>query len=446
MKSLARFLVPTSIASQIIVFVVGALVLAHVILVTTVVLVRPSLGFGHSATIFVGTVAAIVKAIDLEPTQTRERAIESAAAVIPNTTVIPTSEAATITPNAPDTIALLEALRSTLNDRDRVQLLAAGNNRDQLFFGIRLKDGAILRVPITRANIGPPLAPIFWLVASIATTLIALSIWAARQLTAPLTRFSNAAERFGVALDSEPLPDTGPAEIRRASAMFNQMRIRIRQLIDDRTRMLAAVSHDLRTPLTRLRLRIETMEHLQHREQAIADIKSMETMLHSSLEYLRWGDKRLKQEAVDLPSLLQSACSDLADLGMNVAYDGPLHLAILCDPDLLSRAIGNLLENAVRHGNKVVVRLGTSGSNNALIEIQDDGPGMSDREKSLVFEPFYRGDPARTSRDDGGFGLGLSIVKAIIDEHGGTISLSDASPHGLIVTIRLPVSSSVTDN
>lgn len=439
MKPSWRRLVPSSVAGQITAFVVAALVLAQVLLIGTILTFRASSLFTHPASSFSGRVEALVRAIDAEPPGTRERAIASALTVLRGANVLPNSILDKAASSNPGVIALVDMLGGALGDIERVKLVDRQENGrpSEAQLGVALEDGRVLAVPLPPESQRPPIMPFVWLILSVGTTLTALSLWAARQITAPLTRFSQAAERFGLSLAGEPLDDRGPAEIRQINASFNRMRDRIRRLIDDRTRMLAAVSHDLRTPLTRLRLRVETMEDAETREQALADIRSIETMTHSALEFLRGESRGLKRDTVDFSSLLQTVCNEFVDIGKTVVYEGPWHAVIVCDPDLIARAITNLVDNATRHGEKVVVRL-LMGSDASLIEIVDDGPGLDDERKQLVFEPFYRGDGARAPREDGGFGLGLSIAKAIIEDHGGNITLHDAAPRGLLVRVALP--------
>lgn len=444
MKPFWSRLAPSSVAGQITVFIVAALVLAQVIFFSMVLIFRPFNLFIHPGSAFSGRVESLIRAIDAEPPETRERAIASALTVLPGATVSPSGKLDNTEPNRPGEILLLDALGDAVGDPGRVNLVGnQGNEKTRI--GVALNDGRVLTIPLPPGSRLPPLMPLALLVFSVGIILTVLSLWAVRQITAPLTRFSQAAERFGLSLAGEPLDDRGPAEIRNINATFNLMRDRIRRLIDDRTRMLAAVSHDLRTPLTRLRLRVETMEDAETREQALADIRSIETMTQSALEYLRAEKRGLKRDHVDMSSLLQTVCDESADIGKDVTYEGPRHVAVVCDPDLITRAVTNIVDNATRHGEKVRVRL-LANTGHAVIEIIDDGPGLSNEQKQQAFEPFYRGDSARALRDNAGFGLGLPIAKAIIEDHGGEVTLHDAAPSGLIVRITLPIRPAFADN
>ncbi|MCC8939236.1 ATP-binding protein [Bradyrhizobium ivorense] len=304
---------------------------------------------------------------------------------------------------------------------------------------IRLPDGDMIA-----ANLMPDLhlRP-FWggpwmmtvLFAVICVTL--LSLWAAWALTAPLSSFVKAAETFSLNGAAAPLPERGPEEIRSLAKALNRMRERITALIDDRTKMLAAISHDLRTPITRMRLRAEFIEDETHRLRMLRDLDQMRSMLESVLSFLRNDRKLEDMTLVDIASTLHLVTDQFADMGHKVTYDGPQHAMATARPADLHRSITNLLENAVRFGGDVAVRLAIT-RDLLTIDIEDDGPGISDAHKASVLEPFVRGDQARNMDEAEGFGLGLSIANAIVLAHGGTLSLHDRKPHGLVVRIQLP--------
>jgi signal transduction histidine kinase len=265
-----------------------------------------------------------------------------------------------------------------------------------------------------------------------------LGLWAARALTAPLSSFATAAEGFSLNVAAAPLPERGPEEIRSVAKALNRMRERITALIDDRTRMLTAISHDLRTPITRMRLRCEFIEDDLDRSRMLRDLDQMRSMLESVLSFLR-NDRNLESMTlVDIATTLQLVGDQFADMGHEVAYDGPEHALATVRPDDLHRSVTNLVENAVRFGAKVTIRLRVSPET-AVIEVEDDGPGISDARKGVMLEPFVRGDDARNMDEAAGFGLGLSIAHAIVLAHGGELSLHDRRPHGLIVRIQMPI-------
>jgi signal transduction histidine kinase len=282
--------------------------------------------------------------------------------------------------------------------------------------------------------IGPWIVTLLF--AAISVTL--LGLWAARALTAPLSSFARAAESFSLNGGAAPLPERGPEEIRSVAKALNRMRERITTLIDDRTRMLAAISHDLRTPITRMRLRSEFIEDDVHRSRMLEDLDQMRSMLESVLSFLVNDRKLESMTLVDIATTLQLVADQFADMGHQVAYDGPEHAMATVRPDDLHRSITNLVENAVRFAAEATIRL-TMSQDTVTIDIADDGPGISDARKDVMLEPFVRGDDARNMDEVAGFGLGLSIARAIVLAHGGELSLNDRQPHGLIVRIVLPV-------
>ena len=213
--------------------------------------------------------------------------------------------------------------------------------------------------------------------------------------------------------------------------------LRARGRRDDRTKMLAAISHDLRTPITRMRLRAEFIEDETHRHRMLRDLDQMRSMLESVLSFLRNDRKLEEMTLVDIASTLHLVTDQFADMGHKVSYEGPQHAMATARPADLHRSITNLVDNAVRFGGEVAVRLDVK-PDRLVIDIEDDGPGISDAHKATVLEPFVRGDQARNMDEAEGFGLGLSIANAIVLAHAGTLSLHDRKPHGLVVRIELP--------
>ena len=203
---------------------------------------------------------------------------------------------------------------------------------------------------------------------------------------------------------------------------LNRMRERITALIDDRTKMLAAISHDLRTPITRMRLRSEFIDDEVHRSRMLRDLDQMRSMLESVLSFLRNDRKLESMTLVDIATTLQLVTDQFADMGHKVVYDGPEHAMATVRPDDLHRSVTNLVENAVRFGAEATIRL-TASPDTMTIEVEDDGPGISDARKEMMLEPFVRGDDARNMDEAAGFGLGLSIARSIVLAHGGELSL-----------------------
>ncbi|MHC2625842.1 signal transduction histidine kinase [Bradyrhizobium huanghuaihaiense] len=305
--------------------------------------------------------------------------------------------------------------------------------------GVELPDGSVIA---GRVEGGP--RPWFWGAPWLMTLMTAficvtvLGLWAARALAAPLSSFARAAENFSLDGGADPLPERGPEEIRSVARALNRMHERIARLMSDRTRMLAAISHDLRTPITRLRLRAEFIEDEGNRKRMLMDLDQMRSMLESVLSLLRNDRKIEAVTLVDVASTLQLVADQFGDMGHVVHYEGPVSATAAARPDDLHRGVTNLVENAVRFGAEVTIRLDISGTK-LVIDVEDDGPGISDARKQEMLEPFVRGDDARTMDDSTGFGLGLSIARAIAVAHGGELSLHDREPHGLIVRMQLPV-------
>jgi signal transduction histidine kinase len=306
--------------------------------------------------------------------------------------------------------------------------------------GIALPDGSAIS-----ANVGGEARQgLFWggpwamtlLFAVISLTL--LGLWAARALTKPLSSFAAAAESFSLSRASNALPERGPEEIRAVARALNRMRQRITALIDDRTKMLAAISHDLRTPITRMRLRTEFIGDEASRRRMLADLDQMMSMLESVLSLLR-NDRGLEAVTlVDVASTLQLVTDQFTDMGHRVSYVGPGHAMAMARPDDLCRGVTNLVENAVRFGSEVTISL-TLVTATMTIDVADDGPGISDALKAAMLEPFVRGDEARNMNEAAGFGLGLSIARAVALAHGGELSLHDRRPNGLVVRMDLPL-------
>ena len=301
---------------------------------------------------------------------------------------------------------------------------------------VRLSDGSWLTFSVRDRMHGPPrLLAFVGVIGVVALGLAGLAILIARRVTAPLGRFSAAAARLGTDVDAPPMEESGPTEIREAAEAFNQMQRRIRRFVDDRTRMLAAISHDLRTMLTRIRLRSEYIDDDEQRAKALADLAEMQTMLDATLSFARDDASAEPRTSVDLSSLLQTLCDDLADAGQPVAYEGPDRVTLECRPAALRRAIANLIDNAVKYGGEATVGL-SDGVDEVMICIADRGPGIPEVDREKVFAPFYRMEQSR-SRETGGTGLGLALARNIVRGHGGDIALRDREGGGLVACIVL---------
>jgi signal transduction histidine kinase len=269
-----------------------------------------------------------------------------------------------------------------------------------------------------------------------AIVILAVSVWAVRRVTAPLAAVSAAAERLGNDLNAPPMPETGTIETRQASHAFNTMQARLRGLIENRTRMLAAISHDLRTPLTLLRLRAENVENLQERDKMLATIAEMDSMVGETLQFARDEATTEIRRPTDIAALVQSLIDDMVEAGLPVKMEPAEPIVYDCRPDALKRAIRNLLDNAVKYGKAASVAIQTTPKTIEII-VDDEGPGIPEQEISRVFDPFYRLEESR-SRETGGVGLGLAIAQSIVQAHSGELILSNRPTAGLRARIALP--------
>jgi len=262
------------------------------------------------------------------------------------------------------------------------------------------------------------------------------SIWSVSLATKPLSRLSAAADRFGADVHAAPIAETGPREVKHAAAAFNRMQRRLRQFVMDRTRMLAAISHDLRTPLTRMRLRAEMMEDGEQRTKMLGDLQEMEEMVGAALAFARDESADEPSRPIDLAALMETIAADARDMDQPVSLKTAGSLAVQMRPRALKRAIVNIVDNAVRYGGRTELSL-VRDRDEAVLCIVDHGPGIPEGERDNVLRPFYRCEGSR-SRDTGGIGLGLSIASDTISAHGGKLALSETPGGGLTVEVRLP--------
>jgi signal transduction histidine kinase len=265
--------------------------------------------------------------------------------------------------------------------------------------------------------------------------ILAVSVWAVRRVTAPLGSLATAAQRLGNDVNSPPLPETGTTETRQAARAFNEMQARLRDLIENRTRLLAAISHDLRTPLTLLRLRAETVENKDERDKMLSTIGEMDNLIGMTLQSAR-DDSLGDFQEIDLAAAVEGVVREMADAGLPVHMEPRGPIQFRCHPAAIKRAVRNLLDNAVKYGKsgRLTVHATTSV---VQIDVDDDGPGIPKTELARVAEPFYRLEDSR-SRETGGVGLGLAIVQSIIQAHGGKLTLTNRPAGGLRASIVLP--------
>ena len=307
----------------------------------------------------------------------------------------------------------------------------------ELQVALPLPDGQWLSFATALPEGGPSFSRQFLLsMGLMAAIILGVSVWVVRRVTAPLASLSAAAEKLGNDLNAPPMTETGTIEMRQASHAFNTMQARLRGLIENRTRMLAAISHDLRTPLTLLRLRTENVENAPEREKMLATIAEMDSMVATTLAFARDEAAAEAGRPTDLAALLQSIVDDMAETGLHVRMEPADPVVHQCRPAALKRAIRNLIDNAVKFGKRTSVAI-TTTPRSIEITIDDEGPGIPEQELTRVFQPFYRVEASR-SLETGGTGLGLAIALSTVQAHGGELTLRNRPTGGLRASIMLP--------
>jgi len=437
MNAYIRSFMPDRISGQIVALIVVSLVVIHFVLAAAFYLNREPPPEPAA-----DELAMLIKLIDARPLEARAALVGELHDVFPRFDLT----LAERLPEGGGSLREQEILAGRLGPKYRVAAVEAqpSPGADRRRIAVRLTDGQVVTAQLIPMR--PPLfGPFSFTLLAIALSVTLLGLWATRRLTGPLRRFAWAAEHFSPSAEIALLPERGPYEIRTAAQALNRMRQRIRSLLEDKTRMLVAVSHDLRTPITRVRLRCEFIKDQAARTQILGELAQMETMVESVLYYVRDGQRRTKPAMIDLASSLQTICDQFADAGHEVGYEGPDQIVIFARADELNRAITNLIDNAVRHGGKTDVRV-SHAPPTVTVAIEDDGPGITEANKQSMFEPFVRGDTARNMNDKPGFGLGLSIARAVVEDHGGTLVLLDRIPHGLLAQVTLPDASAAADN
>jgi signal transduction histidine kinase len=330
------------------------------------------------------------------------------------------------------------ALRGSGRLAEIARRLDAGPNFE---IAVQLTDGSWLNFVVPFVG-----SLSYWsveLVAALALLIvivIVLSLLAIRYITAPLSALARAAEQFGVNIDAAALPARGSREIRATIAAFNEMRQRIKRFLEDRMQMMAAISHDLRTPITRLRLRAEFIEDEEQQRKMLTDLDEMEAMISAVLSFAREEIVVEPQQALDLAALLDDICTQMRLQGHPVALALGDPIAFVGRPSALRRCFTNLVANALKYGGVARVSVERRGEDSVVV-IEDDGPGIPEIEQERVFRPFYRLELSR-SRDTGGTGLGLTVARTVARAHGGDIVLQNRAEGGLRVIVTLPTGGS----
>jgi len=305
---------------------------------------------------------------------------------------------------------------------------------------LRLPDATWINVSLF-AYAGSPAGSHGYLLSTtlMALGVVVLSVVIAGWLTRPIRKMANAVRALKPGDDAVKIPEGGPREVRDLAVAFNEMQTRISRLIEERTRALAAVSHDLRTPLTRVKLRLEDLGHTETATAIAADLGELELMIDATLSYLRGEENAEAVRPIDLAALLRTLVDDATDMGGDVTLSGPRALVVHGRHISLKRAFANLIQNAVKYGVRARVTIASEPAS-AVIRIDDDGPGIPADKLETVFEPFVRLETSR-NRETGGVGLGLTIAKAAIMADGGQLDLANRPEGGLSVIVRLPRSS-----
>jgi signal transduction histidine kinase len=273
--------------------------------------------------------------------------------------------------------------------------------------------------------------------------VVILSLIAVRWVTQPLSSLAIAAENLGENINRPPLDESGPSEVRRAARAFNKMQSRLANYLNDRARVLAAMSHDLKTPITRLRLRTELLEDPDLRARFGKDLDEMESMVLTTLDFMRGIDTGEQFQPIDVMALLESLQADYEETGHPVRIQGQATSTFVGKPRALKRCLNNLIENAVKYGKNATIIVQDEEAQ-LVLKVEDEGPGIPAEEQENVFAPFYRTESSR-NRDSGGTGLGLSIARSIAHDHGGNITCRNLETSGLQVIVMLPKRASLKE-
>ena len=436
---ISRLLVPKSLAGRTALVLVFGLMVVQIAGLLIHALDRIDLQHLADARDLGGRVSSAYRAIVAAPDQVRELDLPGLTASIE-----PRSSLDELRPASPE---LQELIRPHLRFgataqplRPREIQIRGGDADRRLMLALRMADD---RWAVLRTEWLPPRP---WhsqrfLLAFIGMTAAAalLTLWAVRQLTAPVALLGRAAERLGRDVNAPPLPEDGPTEVATAAAAFNTMAARIRQFVSDRTFLIAAIGHDLRTPITRLKLRAEWMEDDEQRRKMLADLDELEALVSATLAFGRDVAGSEPVVPMDLVALVRTVLDDAADArpdAPGAQYDGPAQLRMQGRPVALKRAFANLVGNGMAYAGSVAVRVAPSAGLVA-VTVDDEGPGIPPEALDRVFDPFFRLETSR-NRETGGAGLGLSITRNILRAHGGDVALSNRAGGGLRATVTLP--------
>ena len=349
----------------------------------------------------------------------------------------PVASSATAENNAAQSFE--EVLRHYLGKRWPVGVVPYQKTANGTIFMIkvRLEDNSWISFKSYLANdINTSLNALFPKLIILLVSVIVLSLIAVRWVTRPLQTMALAAEALGKDINRPPLVVKGPQEVRRAAQAFNTMQARLAGYIQERTRILAAVSHDLKTPITRMRLRVEVLDDPVLKTKFIKDLEELEDMVSSTLDFIHGLGTEERAQWTDINALLESLQSDAQEMGREVTIQGTAAAPFLGHPQALKRCLGNIIDNAVTYGRRAALMVEDSDTQ-LQISVHDAGPGIPEKEMERVFDPFYRLEQSR-NRASGGTGLGLTIARNIARSHGGELSLRNMPGGGLEAVLTLP--------
>ncbi|HXY58528.1 MAG TPA: ATP-binding protein [Methylocystis sp.] len=438
MSGLLRRLRPDNLAGQIAMLVLAAIVLFHLVATT---ITHFGLLEGRPAPVLPGeVVASSLIALDVAAPSDRAAALAALGKTAPwvrfsvqdarPAAKEEASEPATIRPPLWDDAEIIALARS---DERPLGGVAVALHKGGWAVVAPIEKGAALDHPTLWRRLLERSVLFFFLCAALFTA------WASRAVVAPLARLAREAERFPDDQGEPHLVEQGPREVRELTRALNRMQDRIHMMMAARSQALAAISHDLRTIITRIRLRTEFIGDEALQEKMLHDVELMDSMLYKNLQHLKGAAEAPEKSFIDLDSVLQTVSDQFADLGHDVTYRGGGRRVILGSLTGMQRVFNNLVENAVTYGKTVAITLHEPNARLVCVEIADDGPGIAPQDRARMLEPFERGDAARNMDGHGGFGLGLSIVRSLVEELGGGLQLLDREPHGLIARVTLPL-------
>lgn len=433
---------PKSLFGRMILVLIFGLVLGQFLSTIIYLYERHQILFNTVWTQAAERISTQVKYLDTISVAERKKLVFSMSAA-PLLVSIPEKQATSRDYDASDEDFLENILQQNLGAQREIRIFSVDRSQffgtDNASFGVdvRLKDGMWLQYNFVYSKPNLYLSHrLFIEMGVISSILLALSFFAVRLVTRPLNILAQAAEELGGNLNRPPLPVDGPIEVSRAARAFNTMQARLLEYVESRARVHAALSHDLKTPITRMILRAELLDDPEIKEKFLRDLEDMHSMVSTHLDLMRGIGTGENSCQVNMNALLESIADDLRELGGTVNITGYATKNYPGKPQSLKRAISNLVENAIKYGQMANIRVEDS-ERELIIRIIDHGPGIPEGEIERVFEPFYRLESSR-NRDTGGYGLGLAISRGVAQIHGGNLLLLNRKEGGLEAILSLP--------